>query len=182
MIPITIIWLLPVFFMIHDFEEIIMMDSWKKRNEKYILEKFPRIGKKLINQYNKLSTASFAFAVAIEFIIISISAFIAAEFGILSLWMACFFIFSIHLIIHIIQWIAIRRYIPAIFTAVISLFYSIYSSLTVINYNIFTPESILILILVSIPLFLVFFYGIHRIAAIFEIFLLKFSNNNNCIK
>jgi len=177
MIPTTIIWLLPVFFMFHDFEEIIMMDSWKRRNAEFILRKFPRMGNKMINQYNKLSTASFALAVAIEFIVISFSAFIAAEFGIIWLWVSCFVIYSLHLIIHLIQWMIIRKYIPAIFTSVLSLFYSIYSSIILINSKILSFENFLIIILISIPTFFLFFIGIHRIAALFEIFLLKFSKN-----
>ncbi len=34
----TIIWLLPILFMIHDFEEIIMAEAWSKRFKKELKE------------------------------------------------------------------------------------------------------------------------------------------------
>ncbi|MDT8719218.1 HXXEE domain-containing protein [Clostridium sp. 19966] len=30
------IWIFPVIFILHDFEEIIMITAWKQRNKKYI--------------------------------------------------------------------------------------------------------------------------------------------------
>ena len=51
---ITIVWLLLVVFMIHDFEEIIFFRSWKSKN-KDLAEKLPKIIKRILPNFNDLS-------------------------------------------------------------------------------------------------------------------------------
>jgi len=175
----TLIWLLPIIFMIHDFEEIIMMNSWIKRNRHFLLNKFPKLAKRLLSNYDNLSTSSFSLAVAEEFIIIGISAFLAIQFHWYLLWIACFMAFSIHLILHIIQWLIIRTYIPAIFTSILALNYSIITFRILIISNLYTiKEFILIGVFGMIIMFLNLLF-IHKMAARFEIFLANYEKTTN---
>ncbi|QVK16885.1 HXXEE domain-containing protein [Mycoplasmatota bacterium] len=63
---VSVIWLFPIVFMLHDFEEIIFMKWWIQRNRLVLLKKFSKISK----VYNEFSTEAFALAVSEEFIIL----------------------------------------------------------------------------------------------------------------
>jgi hypothetical protein len=114
--------LLPAVFMLHDFEEIICFRSWIAKNETYLKVKFPKLFHRMSPVFN-LSATAFAIAVAEEFILLNIITFGSLYFNSYYLWMAAFMAFSIHLIIHFIQWMTLRRYIPAIVTTLLCLPY-----------------------------------------------------------
>ncbi|MGL5150952.1 MAG: HXXEE domain-containing protein [Clostridium sp.] len=116
-----IIWLFPILFIFHDFEEIIFMQSWLNKNKLYLSNKFPKLSKKLLAHFDDITTETFAASVAEEFILISIVTIISYTTNWFNLWIGLFLAFTIHLIIHCIQILIIRRYIPAIVTSVICL-------------------------------------------------------------
>ena len=122
-----IVWLLPIVFMIHDFEEIIFFKSWIMKNKEYLSEKFPRLSKRLLFRLEKMSVPAFSLAVAEEFVLLSIVTVFSVIYGSYLLWFGIFMGFFIHLVVHLMQWIALRRYIPAIYTSIASLFYCIFS-------------------------------------------------------
>jgi len=122
----TIIWLFPILFMFHDFEEIIFMQTWIVRNKSYLSERFPKLSKKILFHFEKIPTASFAVGVAEEFILISIVTISAAISHWYFLWIGLFVAFTLHLIIHCFQFIIIRKYVPAVFTSIICLPICIY--------------------------------------------------------
>ncbi|NSB15022.1 HXXEE domain-containing protein [Clostridium beijerinckii] len=64
----VIILFFPILFIIHDFEEINFIQSWISKNRYYLSEKFPKLSKKFIASFRYITTASFAFRVAEEFI------------------------------------------------------------------------------------------------------------------
>ena len=134
---ITLIWLLPIIFMIHDFEEIIFMKSWFNKNGNYLAERFPKIGKKLVSRYNNFSTAGFALAVAEEFVLLSLITVGSIICNSYVLWLAAFMGFFAHLLIHLVQWIMVKRYIPAICTTFIALIYCGYTFYIIITNNLF---------------------------------------------
>ncbi|MCB2360887.1 HXXEE domain-containing protein [Clostridium estertheticum] len=68
----VIIWLFPLLFIFHDLEEIIFMQAWISKNRLYLCERFPILSKKLLPHFDNITTSSFAFGVAEEFILISI--------------------------------------------------------------------------------------------------------------
>lgn len=116
-----IIWLFPILFIFHDFEEIIFMQSWLNKNKLYLSNKFPKLSKKLLAHFDDITTETFAASVAEEFILISIVTILSYTTNWFNLWIGLFLAFTIHLIIHCIQILIIRRYIPAIVTSVICL-------------------------------------------------------------
>ncbi|WP_394812262.1 HXXEE domain-containing protein, partial [Riemerella anatipestifer] len=48
--------LLPIIFMIHDFEEIIFFKKWVQKYEVELTQRFPKIGKIIINHLKSIST------------------------------------------------------------------------------------------------------------------------------
>ena len=118
--------LLPIIFMIHEFEEILFLKIWLHRDKDYLNKKFPKAGPKIYSQYSVFTTSGFVFAIAEEFLLISILTYIAIIFQREYLWFTVFMGFSIHLIVHIFQWFIYRKYLPAIITSVLVLPYSIY--------------------------------------------------------
>ena len=156
----TIIWLFPILFMIHDFEEIILLKPWTIRNSDYFQNNFPKFYKKFFNHLKILSAESFALGVAEEFVIIVLVVLFANFSNDYKLWLGLFIAFSFHLVIHIIQSIIIKKYVPAIFTTILFLPCCVYiinfivSNLS-INYLILTLYSILgIIIMVGNLIFM----------------------------
>ncbi|MEN6350799.1 MAG: HXXEE domain-containing protein [Syntrophomonas sp.] len=151
----SIMWLFPIFFMIHDFEEIIFAKSWLEKNNDYIKKKVPNIAFRFIIQIKELTTASFAFAVAEEFIVLSIITLCSVEFGWYSLFAAILIGYLLHVIAHFAQGIILKKYVPALITGLMSAVYGIYAisylnNLNLLNWNyiaIAAPFIMLIIIL-----------------------------------
>ena len=133
----TLIWLLPIVFMIHDFEEIIFFKSWIPKNSDYLTTKFPKISKRFLLRFGNLSTPAFALAVAEEFILLSLITLCSVLLDNYSVWLAAFMGFFVHLLAHLVQWIVLKRYIPAICTTFLALFYCSYSLYEIISNHIF---------------------------------------------
>lgn len=76
----TLIWLFPIMFILHDFEEIIMVERWMKRNSTMIYDILPeRIADRVIKQFS-MSTAQFAVAVLVLFLFVSSSTVMANQY------------------------------------------------------------------------------------------------------
>ena len=114
------IWLFPLLFIFHDLEEIIGFMPWIERNEKLLAKKAVFI----LNTHKGLSTEGFALAVAEEFVVVLLVSFFAliCHTRLLYLiWLGGFVAFALHLVLHILQAIWIRRYIPALATSILCL-------------------------------------------------------------
>lgn len=128
--------LLPVVFMFHDFEEIIFFKPWLTKNKDLVRHRFPKISKRILPHFEKLSTAAFTLAVAEEFVLLSIITYSSILWENYYFWFAAFMAFSIHLLGHIIQWVIFGKYIPTIITSFLSLPYCIYTLSKFIQANI----------------------------------------------
>jgi len=117
----VIIWLFPILFIFHDFEEIIFMQPWISKNREYLSERFPTLSKKLLPHFDNITTSSFALGVAEEFILISIITVISYVMNWYSLWAGLFIAFTLHLVVHCFQTLIVRKYVPAIVTSIICL-------------------------------------------------------------
>lgn len=123
----TLLWLLPIVFMIHDFEEIIMIPSWMERNRGEILARFPKLGKRLLSQFGSLYGPGFSVAVLEEFVLISILTLVSVENNWYNLWAGLMLVFFLHLFVHVAQFLVFRKYIPAIVTSLLSMIYCFYT-------------------------------------------------------
>ncbi len=130
----TIMWLFPIVFMIHDFEEIIMMRPWVDRNAPYLKERFPRIAARALPHLEALSTSSYALAIFLMFLSVSAVTLISVEFDLYALWAGVLIGYFIHAILHVTQFLAFRRYVPVVITSLITAPYCIWA-LIVINHR-----------------------------------------------
>jgi len=74
-----------------------------------------------------------------------------------------FYGISIHIVVHIIQWIAFRRYIPAIISSILCIPYCIYGIRQIVN--MFTLSNILIYSLITSVIVFAFLFIGHRYVA-----------------
>ncbi len=155
-----VVTLFPVVFMFHDFEEIIFLKSWYNKNKQWLSLKYHFIPNRLFVHLENISTTNFALMVAEEFILVSVITYLSILVNNFYFWLGLFMAFSVHIVVHIIQWIVVRRYIPAIATSLVCLPYCFYTMLEVVNTNKFTVAEILLctiggVIAVSINLMLI---------------------------
>ncbi len=115
----TLIWLFPIAFMFHDFEEIIFWELWLKKHGDEVKSRVPRI---LVNQVSTVigkSTAEAAFSIFLIFILTVLASFPAAEYGDYGFFLLASGAFFLHGFMHIGQAIALRKYVPAVITSVL---------------------------------------------------------------
>ncbi len=168
--------LLPIIFMIHDFEEIIMFKPWLKSNRGELKSRFSEFEKFLTEMdIFGLSTSAFAVAVLHEFILLALVTVLSLWYSVYNLWFAAFSAYTVHLFVHIIQWMIYRKYVPFIITTILTLPYCIYTFGVFIHHIKISPTQMLLWTLIGI------------IAAILSFpsafyFALKFENWKNKFK
>ena len=118
------IWIFPILFIFHDMEEVIGLPRFMENNRDDIIRRYP-FAQRLLAAYRKgTSTAAFALGVYEEFLVLiavcALVEFTGAEWA-RGIWFGCLAGFTAHLAIHIIQAIALRKYIPALATSILAL-------------------------------------------------------------
>ena len=119
----TLIWLFPIAFMFHDFEEIILFEPWLRKNageiEARIKSRIPAFLAKQIGVILNKSTTEFAFPIVLIFSLTGLASFLAVEYGSYEFFLLASGSFFLHGFMHIGQTIALRRYIPAVISSVV---------------------------------------------------------------
>ncbi len=118
------IWIFPVLFIFHDMEEIILLPGFMNKNREEIIKRYP-IAEKPLSVYKKGMTSE-AFAIAVyEELIILIAVCALAELTeaqwTTGIWYGGLIGFTVHLIVHILQALAIKKYIPSLLTSILVL-------------------------------------------------------------
>jgi hypothetical protein len=83
----TLPWLLPIVFMIHDFEESILMPPWMVKNRANLVRRLPPQVSRLIGQHGNLNASSIDLATGEEWVIPSRVTALAVEYEEYALWM-----------------------------------------------------------------------------------------------
>jgi hypothetical protein len=174
-----IVWMLPVLFMSHDFEEIIMAEAWHNRYQKEIQTFWPKNQPFGLNYIRCYPTPTMSSGVFIEFVLYSLISFLSAATQHHFIWYAFFLGFAIHLVfIHMLLCIRFRHYIPGVTTAVIFLGPTIWyliDSAEILHYNLIMTALAflcgLVLMLVLIPI-------IHKLMGPMSTLIQKYSNKN----
>lgn len=163
-----VVWLLPIIFMIHDFEEIIFFKSWIIKNKLTLSQRFPKLAKRFLVRYENLSVQGFALAVLEEFILLSLITLLSVLFENYFLWLGIFMGFFIHLIIHFVQWLIFRKYIPAICTTIISLIYCVLSFRLILQESLFSASEITLWTIIGFLVVTANLLFAHKLAAWFD--------------
>lgn len=153
-------WLFPMLFMIHDFEEIILIKQWKRKQGYNELK---------IKPYKDFrSTASFSMAVAQEFILFCLVTYFSVLFNRYFIWFGMFSAVVIHFVIHGVISMGIRRYHPGLITSVLLLpagIYLMWKSIVDLEYPALTIAAS---ILIGVILLLVNLKILHKLMPVFE--------------
>ncbi|WP_307152092.1 HXXEE domain-containing protein [Robertmurraya andreesenii] len=155
----TLIWLFPILFIFHDFEEIIMMEKWLNKYSNVIYEKLPKkMADKVIKQFS-MSTAQFAVAVLIIFLLVSGSTIMAIQylndspFGNIYIFTIVMLTFFLHAFTHIGQSLLFHSITPGAFTSIIIVIpYSLVLFHTLLAHEIITWN----IIFICLPFILLF--------------------------
>jgi hypothetical protein len=115
----TLLWLFPAVFMVHDLEEIITVESCMKRIASLQLRRVPKLLAPMVTRLTGITTAQFAAAVLLEFIVFLPITYVAAEKGIYYLFLSCNTIMFLHVFTHLGQSILLGRYTPGVITSVL---------------------------------------------------------------
>lgn len=164
----TIVWLFPVIFMIHEFEEIIFFKPWIRKNADCLHEKLPKPAKRFLSHLETLSVPAFTFAVAEEFVLLSVITIVSVMVDCCLLWLGVFMGFFIHLLIHLAQWVILRRYIPAIVTTFLSLIYCGFSLTYILQKRMFQTTEILLWSVIGFTIIAINLLFAHKLARWFD--------------
>ena len=108
-------WFLPILFIIHDFEEIIMMPLWKQREARK-LEKFK------IRFFGAVTDGSaFSIGVLEELLLLVLVALYCQASGNQLFYLAVLAGYSLHFIPHYLICFSFKGYVPGVVTALIEL-------------------------------------------------------------
>ena len=115
----------PLAFILHDAEEVIVQHRWMLSHRHIFEDKYPRL-KPLFKYLSSLDTRSFAIAAMEEFVILILCTCYVLIQGdyCMEIWSALFIAFSFHQIVHIMQAIILRSYVPGLITSVLLIPYS----------------------------------------------------------
>lgn len=152
---ISLLWLFPILFMFHDFEEILFVESWNAKYGEQIKEDIPPYMRRMYSTMTRMTTRNFAVDVLFVYILVVMVTCIAVFFSFYLLYLAVVAVFFIHVFTHLGQSIFLKKYTPGVVTAVlIALPYSLYTYYRLLDNGIITRVDIgwsLLMVLVLLP-------------------------------
>jgi hypothetical protein len=154
--------LFPLVFMFHDFEEIIFMKSWLVKNSDYLQNRFPSWSKQILKM-NGISTSAFALGVAEEFILFCMGTYASLLTGNYGWWFGLLAGFTLHIIIHILQFIIVGRYVPVIVTSILVLPYCIYTLVRFCNLQILSMQQMIFYTLIMSAIMALNLLFVHKL-------------------
>ena len=169
-----LIWLLPVIFIFHDFEEIIFMHVWIEKNKGALLQQYPVLGKRMLAVTGSLSTEGFAFCVFLLFVMLCIVSIFVSLTGYYIVWISAFMILYLHFFMHIGQAVILWKYVPALITSIICIIPC--TAIFIKVYPMFSVSEIIISLIIAIVAGLILFIPIIKFVHIFDKWILKLNN------
>jgi hypothetical protein len=141
----TLIWLFPITFLIHDFEEIIFVEAWFKKNYERILPRIPNGMKEIFQDLASTTSARFSIPVFLQFIVYVFASFIAVEQQTYGLLLGVNVILFLHVFMHIGQSLYVKVYALGVGSAIlVTLPYSIYLFYRLINEGLISGSDLVI--------------------------------------
>ncbi len=169
-----LIWsVLPVVFMLHDFEELILFRPWLAKHRAEIRERFPAVDRLLARTHDGLSQSALTVAVLHEFALIAAVTYLALAFDLPGLWFGACFAFAAHLLVHIGQWLIFGRYVPVIVTSWLTLPYCTYALFTFLTTTTLAPIDLALWALLGLALTALSLPSAFVLAARFERWLIE---------
>lgn len=153
--------------MFHEFEEMLFLQPWFRKHKPWLQSRFPGLIRRLAPIATRTSRA-FTTAVCEEFLLLSLVSWIFFLTGWYALWFGLLTAFTLHLIVHLAQAVMLRKYIPALITAVILLPVCGYAWLFILQAKLFSASEIIGWSWIGILVAGSNLWLAHRIAAAFD--------------
>lgn len=111
---------LPWAFAVHEAEEIMLQHRWMMAHRQRLAGRFPRL-RPMLEHLSQLSTRAFAVAALEEWAVLwCATAYVLVQGPwATAVWVALFMAFSIHLVIHVLQAVAVRGYVPGLVSSLL---------------------------------------------------------------
>ncbi|NQX43979.1 HXXEE domain-containing protein [Paenibacillus tritici] len=152
---ISLLWLLPVVFMFHDFEEILTVEAWGNKHGPAITASLSPALRKRMAPMMGMTTRNFAMDVLFVYILIVGVTFVAVFLEFYWPYLAVLAVFLLHVFTHLAQSIVLKLYTPGVVTAVLLAFpYSLYAFYRLLHEGIVSEADIswsLLLTLILTP-------------------------------
>ncbi|URZ18482.1 hypothetical protein CLFE_045700 (plasmid) [Clostridium felsineum DSM 794] len=178
----VIVWMLPVFFILHDFEEIIFAEIWAKRYEKEIDATFTKKQPFGLRYIHNWRTATFSVGVEFIFLIYTIITLLSVIFNSYFLWYAFFMGLFLHFIfLHLVMCIRFKHYVPGIVTSAIFLIPNLWLLILaekILKYSLFTNFCACILVIIVTVILMP---ALHKLMGIFSTWLYRYSKPKKLI-
>jgi hypothetical protein len=155
-------------FMLHEFEEIIFLPGWSRKNKHLLSSRFPKPSKYILHKIGDISTSAFVLAVFEQYIIVLLITISAIYFDFYNLWTGMFMAFFVHLIMHVIQWLIVRKYVPFIVTTILCLPYCMYVFQTLLAMKGMDCKTIVCWTVIGVVAMTLNLMLVHKIAAVFD--------------
>jgi len=174
----SLVWLLPVMFLLHDFEEIILVGVWKQKYRKIL----NRLSTKKQPYNHFRNTDSFSMAIAVLFLITVVIGLFSIITKNYIIWYGTFFTFTAHFLLHIVLTLRFKHFVPGIITSIILspiclfVLYQV-TALLPYSYGTLVISSLLCCLVLAI-----IFYFINQLIGVFDKWLQKYASNNGKIK
>jgi hypothetical protein len=160
----TLIWLFPIAFMFHDFEEILFWELWLNKNGEEVRRRIPTVLAKQADAIAGKTTAQFAFPVLLIFSLTALASFLATEYDAYGFFFLASGAFFLHGFMHVGQAIALRRYVPAVITsALIVIPYGLVLYGRVISVGMIDISELLVYFLLAVVLVLPLILVMHKV-------------------
>lgn len=141
----SLMWLFLAAFMIHDFEEIIFVESWMKKNYERIHKLVPDALGNLLKEMSNVKSSQFAVAVFVEFIVFVPVTYMAVEHHQYILFVGFNVLLFIHVFMHLAQAIYVRSCTPGVITGVLVVLpYSLYLFYSMLDQELITMKQLLL--------------------------------------
>lgn len=145
-------------FMLHNLEEIIMVEKWIQKTYPRVRHKIPSSIQKELNRYQDMTSIQFAVTVFVLSVFASILILVAVMTQHYYLFLGINFIFAINILTHPLQAMYLRCYTPGLMTSLFliipyySLFFYHFHNTELLNLN--SILGAIIVIVFFIPVFL----------------------------
>ncbi len=147
-----IAWLSLAVIMFHEFEEIAFIEPFLNHSEGD-----PQASQLPFNSLRGISTAATTLMIGLNFVLFTLATLLSVLFGWYSFLWGFLAVFTVHLVMHCMEWIQYRRYTPSTITAYATLPWFVYALWRMAAYGHIRPfialvSFIIMLVVMSIEL------------------------------
>ena len=115
----TLIWLFPIVFMLHDFEELVRFRRWMDRYGPTVRPRLPTFIRANFDHIQSRTTAEYAVPIALEFILFSAASLLAVETKWFALFNLCAIGVFAHAFFHLGSALWLQQLTPGAVTALL---------------------------------------------------------------